>query len=265
MPEIVSIARAALAAMDEKAQVEPFTGRVAGFDLPAAYKVTAEIRRMRMGRGETPIGRKIGFTNRVLWDEYGVHAPIWGDMYDSTVSELAPEVRLAPFAEPKIEPEVAFGLNAAPKAGMDEEALLGCIGWAAQGFEIVHSIFPGWRFKAADTVAGFGMHGAFVLGKRVDLTKRQISRTALAEFSLSLLRDGTTADQGHASDVLAGPLTALRHLVELLAHDPDNPPLAAGEIVTTGSLTRAFDIRLGEAWETRIDGLPLPDISLRLA
>ena len=264
MPEIVSIARAALAALDERAQVEPFTGRVAGFDLPAAYKVTAEIRRMRMGRGETPIGRKIGFTNRVLWDEYGVHAPIWGDMYDSTVSELAQEVRLAPFAEPKIEPEVAFGLSAAPEAGMDEDALLGCIGWAALGFEIVHSIFPGWRFEPADTIAGFGMHGVFVLGERVDLDKRPISRAALADFSLSLLRDGTKVDEGHASDVLGGPLTALRHLVELLARDPDNPALAAGEIVTTGSLTRAFDIRPGETWETRIDGLPLPDLQLRV-
>jgi 2-keto-4-pentenoate hydratase len=42
-------------------------------------------------------------------------------------------------------------------------------------------------------------------------------------------------DHGHSTNVLDGPASALRHLVGLLAHDPANPPLAAGEIVTTGT------------------------------
>ena len=36
------------------------------------------IRRLRIARGERPLGYKIGFTNRGIWDRYGVHAPIWG-------------------------------------------------------------------------------------------------------------------------------------------------------------------------------------------
>src|SRR5215510_15491536 len=51
---------------------------------------------------------------------------------------------LAPFAEPRIEPEIVFRLAAAPSPEMDEAALFGCIDWVAQGFEIVHSVFPGW-------------------------------------------------------------------------------------------------------------------------
>ncbi len=47
-------------------------------------------------------------------------------------------------------------------------------------------------------------------------------------------------ERGQGSNVLGGPLSALRHLVELLARDPHNPPLQAGEIITTGTLTRAF-------------------------
>ncbi len=64
--------------------------------------------------------------------------------------------------------------------------------------------------------------------------------------------------------MLGGPLTALSHLVELLAEDPDNPALAPGEIVTTGSLTRAVDVAPGQTWETRIEGLALPDLKLSL-
>ena len=59
-------------------------------------------------------------------------------------------------------------------------------------------------------------------------------------------------------------LAAVRHLVELLARDPDNPPLAAGEIVSTGTLTRAFPVKAGETWTTKLKGIDLEGASLRL-
>jgi 2-oxo-3-hexenedioate decarboxylase len=101
---------------------------------------------LREARGERVVGRKIGFTNRTIWAEYNVHAPIWGYMYQTTVHQLpsgGAETRLAGLAEPRIEPEIIFGLSAPPAADMDLPALIGCIGWVAHGFEIVQSIFPG--------------------------------------------------------------------------------------------------------------------------
>ncbi len=56
---------------------------------------------------------------------------------------------------------------------MDEAALLGCIAWVAHGFEIVHSMFAGWRFAAADTVAAFALHGAYRLGPRRPIAERR--------------------------------------------------------------------------------------------
>ncbi|MGA7391200.1 MAG: hypothetical protein WBL40_07070 [Terrimicrobiaceae bacterium] len=53
-------------------------------------------------------------------------------------------------------------------------------------------------------------------------------------------RDGTVADHGCATNVLGEPVSALRHLVDILVHDQVNPALAAGEIVTTRTLTRAL-------------------------
>ena len=59
-----------------------------------------------------------------------------------------------------------FGLGKAPLAGMDEAALSACIDWVALGYEIVQSIYPGWKFAAADTVAAGGLHGALLIGPR---------------------------------------------------------------------------------------------------
>ena len=265
-----AIAAEVLDAADAGRQIAPFSERLAAaFAMPDAYAVTAAVRRRREDRGERPVGRKIGFTNRTIWDTYGVHAPIWGYMYDSTVRELADcagGVDLASLQEPRIEPEIAFGLAAAPQPDMDEAALLGCVAWVAHGFEIVQSLYPGWRFAAADTVAGFGMHGAYVIGPRRPVAEAPDEGwlEALAAFQIVLRRDGEVAGRGAAANVLGGPLSALRHLVELLADDAHNPPLAAGEVVTTGTLTDAFPVAPGETWHTELDGLPLDGIEVRL-
>lgn len=266
-PEPGAIAGEVLAALEARRQIPPFSGRVPGFDLAAAYRVTAEIRRLRTARGERPVGRKLGFTNRAIWPEFGVYAPVWADLFDSTVHQVDPgdaSFDLTPMLEPRIEPEIAFGLARAPSPGMDEAALMGCIAWVAHGIEIVQSVYPGWRFEAADTVAACALHGAYLLGPRqpVLFANPDGLGRALGSFSLTLIRDGAPADTGHAANVLDGPLPALRHLVELLAGDPDNPPLRAGEIVTTGTVTRALPVAPGEVWETRLEGLQLPGFRL---
>jgi 2-oxo-3-hexenedioate decarboxylase len=39
-------------------------------------------------RGEVPVGRKIGFTNRTIRAEYNVYGPVWGYVYNRTVHNL---------------------------------------------------------------------------------------------------------------------------------------------------------------------------------
>ncbi len=263
------IAHDILAASAARRQIAPFSERIGGFDLATAYQVTAALRRQRQARGERPVGRKIGFTNRTIWEEYGVYAPIWGDMYDTTLKPLGTDgvVDLGPLLEPRIEPEIAFGLGRPPRAGMDEAALLGCIDWVAHGFEIVQSIYPAWRFAAADTVGAYGLHGVYRIGPRHSLHDHPGIDwlQALAGFEIELSRDGAVIDRGKAANVLDGPLSALRHLVELLAKDPANPSVAAGEIVTTGTVTRAFPVKAGETWSTKLHGLPLEGIAIRFS
>jgi len=267
MPDAARIAAETLAALDNRTQVTPVTDRVPDFDFPAAYRVTAEHRRLRSARGETRVGRKLGFTNRNLWAEFGVDAPIWGDVFDTTFREVDPagaEFDLAAIREAKIEPEIAFGLTHAPEPGMDEAALIGCIGWVAHGIEIVQSLYPGWKFRAPDTMAGFGMHGAYLMGPRVSVAPGEAADWVqrLADFHITISRDGQVMDRGHSSDVLGGPLSALRHMVALLDRDPANPQLGPGEFVTTGTVTRVFDIRPGATWQTLVEGLPLPGLRL---
>ena len=160
-----AIAVDAFAALIGTRQIPPFSSRFGGLSVDDAYRVTPRIRHLYEAGGARVIGRKIGFTNRTIWPEYGVYAPIWGYVFEHSLHDLTAldTLPLASFSEPRIEPEIVFGLSVAPSAEMDEAALSSCIEWVALGFEIVQSIFPGWKFSAADTIAANGLHGACLL------------------------------------------------------------------------------------------------------
>jgi 2-oxo-3-hexenedioate decarboxylase len=265
---VAAIAAEAFDLLGTGRQTSPFSARYPDLDLAAAYHVASVVRELREARGERPVGRKIGFTNSTIWDEYNVHAPIWGWMFASSVHDIeavAGEFALSGLAEPRLEPEVVFGLSGTPAPGMDVSDLLGCIGWIAHGFEIVQSIFPGWVFTPADTVAAYGLHGALLIGPRREIGgDRTEWLEALATFEIDLLCNGEPADHGKAGNVLGGPLLALKHLNDLLAMDPFSPALVAGEMVTTGTLTRALSVSHGQTWSTQLQGVDLRPVSVRL-
>ncbi len=262
------LAARVLACADSGRQIAPISDARAAFDLDVAYAVSARVAMARARRGEKPVGWKIGFSNRSIWDEYGVRAPIWGPMYDSTVACIEDASKpyswsLGKLLEPRIEPEIVFRMGAAPSPEMDERALLDAIDGVAHGFEIVQSIFPAWRFKAPDTVAAFALHGAYRHGPFVPVAgapQRAELFAALTSFEIVLSRDGDEIDRGQAAHVLGGPLSAMRHFVRGLEDDPLGRRLRPGDLVTTGTVTRAFPVRAGECWQTRVIGLPTPGL-----
>ena len=261
-----AMAAKVLSSLASHRQIPAFSRSLGGLSVADAYRLTPLLRSAFEARGEIITGRKIGFTNRQMWAAHGVQAPIWGYCTNRTTFELGATAvqRVGDFAEPRIEPEIVFGLGKAPSPTMDEAALLDCIDWIALGYEVVQSIFPGWKFAASDTIAANGLHGALLVGARHAIAPRKEAwRHELASFGVELYCDEKLSQTGGGALVLDSPLLALRHLVELLANDPHNPPLRANEIVSTGTLTLAMPVSAGETWTTRVHGIPLEDIAIR--
>jgi 2-oxo-3-hexenedioate decarboxylase len=264
--DLNAVADGVIATLASNRQIPTFSSSLGIFTLADAYRVIPLLRAAFEARGEKIIGRKIGFTNREMWKVHGVQAPIWGYCTDRSTCELndTPVQRVKDFAEPRIEPEIIFGLCVAPSPGMNEAALLDCIEWVSLGYEIVQSIFPDWKFTAPDTVAANGLHGALLIGTRHPISQRKTEwQRELATFKVELCCDGKLGQVGGGALVLDSPLLALRHLVELLKDDPHNPPLCTGEIISTGTLTLAMPVRPGENWTTKPSGIPLEEIALR--
>lgn len=258
-------ARELLEILDTGRSIPTFTGRDPSFDVARAYEATRRVHAHRLARGEKPVGRKIGFTNRNIWDEFGVREPIWGYVYDTTLTYAKSDratVEVSNLAEPRIEPEIVLQFRSAPPLTRDEDAILDSIGWIAHGFEIVRCPFPGWKFKVPDTISANGLHGLLVVGDTVAAPEIPDCARRLREFRIALRRGGEPVAEGGGANVLDSPLLALAHLVHVLAGLPQFPPIGAGEVVTTGTLTPALHINTDQTWSTILSGIGLPGLTL---
>ncbi len=239
-----------------------------GFDVARAYQQQLAVRALRQARGEVPRGFKIGFTNRTIWPRYGVFAPIWGTVWDTTLSFCGGQgsVELARACQPRIEPEAVLGIKSAPPANASLEQLFDCLDWVAPGFEIVQSHLRDWKFQAADTVADGGLHARLLVGTKLPV--RSVAADALAfdaklaAAGITLTRGDAVVDRGVGSNVLDGPLHALLHFVNELRACPGAPDLKAGDVVTTGTWTDAWPVETGELWTATFDA-PLSALEVR--
>jgi len=260
--------------------------RAAGTLLPAlsdeislsledAYDIARSIIDIRIAQGETPVGRKIGFSNRKLWQRYGksapVEAPIWSMLFDSTVEFSMDNValhKLSKVAQPRIEPGLVFKLARTPEPDTDLAGMAECLEWMANSFEVVTSPFRQWSFEPADAVAAFGLHRALIIGEPKMLSRQSRHNLAevLAGASLSLSK--STADStalcaaGLGSDVLDSPLHALYSLHQQLRSQAQFSPLQAGELIMTGSWTDSLPVKRGEVWSSAFSQLNLPGLNL---
>ena len=146
------------------------------------------------------------------------------------------------------------------------DALTHCIEWVAIGFEIVDSHYAGWRFTAAEAVADFGVHAALVVGTpwRMPSDNRNTLASVLESLKVTLRGGRDFSAEGEGRNALGNPLLALGHLVRVLSAQPWAPPLAAGEVITTGTLTALPYLQGGEAYCVTIDGAPLAPLRLEL-
>lgn len=244
-------------------------GEVGGTDLAAAYEQALAVRQLRTARGERPAGYKIGFTNRTIWDRYNVFAPIWGSMWDTGLVQCdgRGEISLANTCQPRLEPEVVFGMRAQPKPGASLDELFDAIEWVAPGFEIVQSHLPDWKFTACDTVADSGLHARLLIGRRVPVRDVAGSATEfdrdLAQGEVELQRDGEVVERGHGANVLDSPLRALHHFLVELRQCPGAADLQSGDVVTTGTWTDAWAVSPGQTWSARFSP-PLGSLSALL-
>ncbi len=249
-------------------QLTPPSDSYQGWNLAAGYAVGTELAGLRRQQGWVTAGRKIGFTNKNIWPVLGMDTVIWAYIYNQTIRYAAQnqaELPLANTCSTLIEPEIVFKLKAPLAVGdllEDAAAILEKVEWIALGYEVVDCNFPDWKFVPSDAVADFGLHAALIIGDPQPVKDPARLADELRSFRVKLFKDDQEAAQGQGSDVLDSPALALAWLARTLEQQGAQP-LAAGEIITTGTITPALKISRSEVWHAKVEGIDLPALTLR--
>jgi 2-oxo-3-hexenedioate decarboxylase len=136
----------------------------------------------------------------------------------------------------------------------------------ALGFEIIDCPFPDWKYQPVDFVAAYGLHAALIVGPPVQIESGMIPALAedLGRFTVRLIKNGEVVEEGSGKNALRSPARSLGELAAAISRRADAEPLAAGELVSTGTLTTSTLITAGERWEATVDGLPLANLTLEI-
>jgi 2-oxo-3-hexenedioate decarboxylase len=246
----------------------PLSTRQPEFDLSAAYAVEGELVRLRRADGRTPVGRKVGYANKAVWRALKLETLVWAHMYDDTVQyarDNAASLDISRMCAPKIEPEIVFKIRRPIETGGDPAAVLGAVEWIALGFEIIDCVFADWKFQPADFVAAFGLHAALIVGEPLLVEPASIPTLTeqLAQFKVRLLKNREGIAEGSGKNSLRSPALCLGELASAVARRMPDDPLAAGELVSSGTLTESQPIAAGESWTTTVEGIELSPLTLR--
>jgi 2-keto-4-pentenoate hydratase len=241
-----------------------------GLDLSTAYAVERELVQMGRADGHQTVGVKVGYANKAMWRVLKLDTLVWAHMYDHTVRQATANqatLSLASMIAPKIEPEIVFKMKGPLGADIGDAAVaLEAVEWLALGFEIIDCPYADWKFQPADFVAAYGLHAALIVGEPYRVTTANIPTLIeqLPKFKVHLARDGHLVEEGSGRNSLRSPALCLAELASAMTKQEGTEPLAAGDLVSSGTLTESTPIQTGATWSASVEGIALPTLTVVL-
>jgi 2-keto-4-pentenoate hydratase len=213
-------------------------------DVDDGYAVQRAVTDRRETDEGSPVGYKVGFTSAAIREELGVDEPAYGRVLADTVHEEG-RIDAADLIDPKIEPELAVRLSdplAPPATPVDALAAIGAV---VPVIEVVDSRVADWELTAGNAVADNALAARVVHGDRT----ADPAAVDLPLEGVVVRRNGERVATGVGADVLGSPSRVVAWLAEALADRGER--LAAGDLVSTGSLTELVPFEPGDTVEAR--------------
>ena len=153
-------------ALKNQETIQPLSERYEEIDINDAYQISRKFLSLRVDKGETVIGKKIGVTSPVVQEMLGVNQPDFGFLTDKMFVKNKSNFLLKDsLIQPRAEAEIAFILKADIQGpGITKEDVILATEKIVPCFEIVDSRIDDWKIKIQDTIADNASCGIFVLG-----------------------------------------------------------------------------------------------------
>ncbi|KZE38990.1 2-keto-4-pentenoate hydratase [Bhargavaea cecembensis] len=242
----------------EKQSVSPLTELHPGMTVEDAYRIQLKAINEKVEGGRTITGKKIGLTSFAMQELLGVDQPDYGHLLDSMEVEPNGEIPLEQLFQPKVEGEIAFVLKKDLKGpDVTVEDVLDATEYVVPSLEIVDSRIRDWKIKLPDTIADNASCGLYVLGKE----KFPLDGLDLAKIEMTLYKNGELMNSGSGADVLGHPANCVAWLANKLSEY--DVTLKAGEIVLSGALSAAVEVREGDRFTAEFTELGNVSVSFK--
>ena len=127
-----------------------------------AYAVQSEVARLRVRRGETLIGYKVGCTSAATQRQLGIDRPVFGPLFDSERWSSGTTLRREQFLELAIEGELAVRLRSDLGNEPSEADVSDAVDAVFAVIELHHFPFVDTGTSAVELIASNGLHAGFV-------------------------------------------------------------------------------------------------------
>lgn len=230
-----------------KAQpVEQMAGKY-NISLKEAYKIQRESIALRVQRGETITGFKLGFTSKAKMEQMGVHDLIWGILTDEMELKQDETVNLSRWIHPRVEPEIAFRVSKDITRELTLDELPKYIDMMAPALEIIDSRYESFKFSLEDVVADNCSSTGYVIGDWKPLS------TYVSDLKMELLVDDVVFESASSAAILENPLQSVVELSRLATSV--ELTVKKGQCILAGAATAATFLKPGMKLSARVEKL----------
>ena len=256
-PELAASEAARFDAAERSAtQMRQTTAEHPELTIDDAYAIQAAWRDLRVARGETIVGHKIGLTSRAMQQAMNITTPDSGFITNAMVFEPNTTLDAATFCDPKLEIELAFTLSTdLDGADLTVDDVLDATDFVQPAVELIAARSfrkdptSGRTRTVVDTISDNAANAGIISGG----ARVKPRDTDLRWISALGYRNGTVEETGVAAGVLDHPALGIVWLAE--RYSRTGQTLEAGQTILAGSFTRPIDVRSGD--EFRFDYGPL--------
>jgi 2-keto-4-pentenoate hydratase len=243
-------------AATEGRTIPPLTEESPQLDLEDAYAIQDQVLALRVRAGEEVAAAKLGLTSRAKQVQVGVDEPLYGWLTDTMRHDPARPLDLSRFAQPRVEPEVAFVTGAdLAGPGVTSAQVLGATAAVAPALDVLDSRFAGYKFSLVDVTADDASAAGYILGEEVPLDGD------LRVTGCVLEKNGELVDTAAGAAVMEHPAAAVAWFVRKL--HTRGRSLPAGSVVLAGAWTAAIAVAPGDTVRASFDRVGSVEVTCR--
>ena len=119
--------------------IEPDVSRLS---IAEAYDVQDRVAQLRIDKGETVVGFKVGCTSQAIRSQFGLQEPIYGRVYEPHVHKEGVSINWSDYVNCATEPEMVIKIGTdLCGVGLSDDQIIDAIEWVSPGIEIHHFKF----------------------------------------------------------------------------------------------------------------------------